>query len=371
MCKIRVKIERNEMNEVSEMSKILIVDDEKMITQTLSTLIEMMLDVEVVTYNDPSEIINSEILKNEKFDMVISDFMMPKLNGIELLGLIKEIQPEIVPILLTGYSDKENAIKSINEVGLYYYLEKPWDNHEIIKVIENGMEKKKLKDDVKEKVIIIEKRNSEITRLYDLLKRDFNQEIGNMVDVVITLANLIEAKDSYTDGHTRRVADVCAAIGNKMNMDHESVKYLEISAMIHDIGKVGTPEAILNKPGALEDHEFFIIKNHPEIGARILRPLTALEPCVDAILHHHEKLDGSGYPDGLKGDQIPLQTRIVAVADIFDALYSDRPYRGKMPLDKVMEIIQKDTDRGKLDSIVVRTLNDLIEDGTIEELYKD
>ncbi len=107
---------------------------------------------------------------------------------------------------MTGYADKENAIKSINEVGLYYYLEKPWDNQELITVIKNGIEKKNLKDQVHNNMIIIEKRNDEITRLYDLLRKDFNNEMDNVVSVVVALANLIEAKDAYTDGHTRRVS---------------------------------------------------------------------------------------------------------------------------------------------------------------------
>ncbi len=349
------------------MPRVMIIDDEIMITQTLTHLVELMLDVEVHAYNDPTLVLTSGILQNTVFDVVISDFMMPKLNGIGLLKAIKEIQPEIIPILLTGYSDKENAIKSINEVGLYYYLEKPWDNHEIIQTIQNGLDKKQLKDQAKVNMEEIRQRNHEITRLYDLLKRDFSQEVDNMVDVVVALANLIEAKDSYTDGHTRRVANLCGILGKRLGLEDEKVKYLEISGIIHDIGKIGTPELILNKPGALDNQEFFVMKNHPEIGARILRPLTALEPCIHAVRHHHEKLDGSGYPDGLLAEQIPIETRIVSVADIFDALYSDRPYRSKMPIEKVLDIIQKDTDRGKLDPVVVAMLREIVAEGLMEE----
>jgi putative two-component system response regulator len=353
------------------MSKVLIVDDEIMITQTLSNLIELMLDVTVMTFNDPVELLQSDVLDTTEFDLIISDFMMPRLNGIGLLKGIKEKQPDMVSILLTGYSDKENAIKSINEVGLYYYLEKPWDNGEIIKVIQNGLEKRRLEHQVKMDFNKIQERNHEINRLYDLLKRDFNQEVDNMVHVVVALANMIEAKDSYTEGHTRRVADLCRTLGEGLGVAEDDLRFLEISAIIHDIGKIGTPEIILNKPASLSDTEFEIMRNHPEIGARILRPLSSLEPCIDAVLHHHEKLDGSGYPHGLRAENIPLTTRIVAVADIFDALYSDRPYRVKMPLERAMSIIEKDTERGKLDPTVVAYLKQLVDNGTITRLYDE
>lgn len=344
------------------MAKIMIVDDEVMITQTLSQLIELTLDAEVFTYNDPTLVVQSQVLIDHRFDVVISDFMMPKLSGIDFLKAVKKAQPEIVPILLTGYSDKENAIKSINEVGLYYYLEKPWDNTEIVKVLQNGLEKRALQDQVRQDM-------HEITRLYDILKKDFSKEQDKMVDVVVTLANLIEAKDSYTDGHTRRVADLCALLGRRVGLSEETIKYLEISGIIHDIGKVGTPELILNKPSALDDKEFLVMKHHPEIGAKILRPLVALEPCLHAVRHHHEKLDGSGYPDGLKAEAIPIETRIVSIADIFDALYSDRPYRAKMPIDKAMAIVQKEADRGTLDKDLVDLLQQLVESGEIARLY--
>lgn len=353
------------------MAHLLLVDDEVMITQTLTTLIEMMSNIKVISVNDPQDVLQTDLLDRQTFDMVISDFMMPKINGIELLQAIQKKQPKIVPILLTGYSDKNNAIKSINEVGLYYYLEKPWDNNELIKVIENGMEKKRLQEEVHQKMDIIESRNLEISRLYNLLKRDFNQELNNTVEVVVALANLIEAKDSYTDGHTRRVADLSAELGRRAQLSPKQIQVLEIAAIIHDIGKVGTPEAILNKPSKLEAYEFDTIKEHPQLGANIIRPLTALEPCLDVVLHHHEKLDGSGYPHGLKGEAISIETRIVAVADIFDALYSDRPYRKRMPLDQALGILQADAEKGLLDPSITALLMAMAKEGVLETYYQD
>ena len=351
------------------MSKILIIDDETMITSTLSTLIQMMLDYEVLTYNDPKTLLESGVLETETIDLVISDFIMPYMNGLELLSLIKEKQPGIVPILLTGYSDKESAIKSINELGLYYYLEKPWDNHELIKVVQNGIEKAKLETELKNKVIVIEKKNSEISRLYDLLRRDFDKEMDHVLEFVISLSNLVEAKDAYTDNHTRRVADLAIALGKKVSLSPEQLRNVEVGAMIHDIGKVATPESILNKPGALTSEEFEVMKSHPEAGAKIIKPITALGKASELVLSHHEKLDGSGYPQGLLAEAISIETRIVTIADIFDALYTDRPYRKGMTLDKSLSIIREDADKGKLDSSLVDHLFDMAQKGELQKIY--
>jgi len=353
------------------MHKILIIDDEVMITSTLSTLIQMMLDFEVFTYNDPKALIDSGILEKEKIDLVISDFIMPYMNGLDLLSLIKEKQPHVVPILLTGYSDKESAIKSINDLGLYYYLEKPWDNNELIKVVQNGIEKSVLETEIKQKLVIIEKKNHEITRLYDLLKRDYDKEMDNVLEFIISLSNLVEAKDAYTDNHTRRVADLSIALGRLKHLNKDQLRNLELGSIIHDIGKVSTPEMILNKPGALTDTEFEVMKGHPEAGARIIKPISALEKTVELVLSHHEKLDGSGYPNGLRGDEISIETRIVTVADIFDALYTDRPYRKGMTLEASLAIMDKDAASGKLDQTLVDLLKDLVNSGELQKIYSE
>lgn len=353
------------------MSKILLIDDETMITTTLSTLIEMMLDYEVITFNNPKTLIESGILENEKIDLVISDFIMPYMNGLDLLSLIKEKQPHIIPILLTGYSDKESAIKSINELGLYYYLEKPWDNSELIKVIQNGLDKAKLEEQLSQKLVVIEKKNQEISRLYDLLRRDFDKEMGNVLEFIVSLTNLVEAKDAYTDNHTRRVSDLAIALGKRKSLTQEQLRNIEIGAMIHDIGKVSTPESILNKPGPLTTAEFEIMKNHPEAGARIIRPISALQKPSEMVLSHHEKLDGSGYPHGLKADEISIETRIITISDIFDALYTDRPYRKGMPLDKTLSILKEDADKGKLDQELVGFIFEMAESGELQAIYHE
>ena len=353
------------------MCKIIIVDDEQMITETLATLIELMLDYEVYTFNNPADVLKSEVVNHDHVDMIISDFIMPGMNGLELLSALKEKQPHIVTILLTGYSDKDSAIKSINDLGLYYYLEKPWDNNELIKIVKNGIDKATLETALQQKVVVIEKKNQEISRLYELLRRDFNKEMDNVLELILSLSNVIEAKDSYTDGHTRRVADLAVALGKKMNLPDEKLRDLEIGAIIHDIGKVATPEVILNKPGKLTYDEFEVMKQHAEAGANIIRPISTLKSCIPLVLSHHEKLDGSGYPEGLKGEDIDLPTRIISISDIFDALFTDRPYRKALPYDAVQNILNSDVENGKLDLQIINALYNLYDEGFITHLYKD
>lgn len=348
----------------------MVVDDERMITTTLSTLLKIVLKQNVMAFNDPVKALDAEELSQKRVDLIISDFMMPGMNGIEFLKKVKEKSPESVTILLTGYADKENAIKSINEVGLYYYLEKPWDNDNLIKVIQNGLEKKELTESLKRKYEEVRESNREIARLYELLKKDYQQEVDNVKNLIVSLANVIEAKDKYTDGHTRRVGMISRKLGEKFDLPEEKLQYLEISGIVHDIGKVGICETILNKPGKLTEEEFEAMKKHTVIGETICKPLNCFQGCLDAIRHHHEKLDGSGYPDGLKDGEITLEARIISVADIFDALYSERPYREKLPLDKVKSILAEEVEKGYLDRNIVEALVKMIDYDELTEIIE-
>ena len=342
------------------MSTIMVVDDEVMITKTISMLLKMKTVHKVISFNNPIEALKSEELKNNEVDLIISDFIMPDINGIEFLIKAKEIYEDVETILLTGYADKENAIKSINEVGVYYYLEKPWNNDELVKIICNAIEKKTLSKALKTEMEKLNKSNKENQRLYELMSKEFDKEKENTKSLIISLANLIEAKDEYTDGHTRRVSLLAKKLGEEFQLSTEDLEALEIVGMIHDIGKVGVPENILNKQGKLSDEEFETMKQHSELGEKILKPLGSFKAYLEPIRNHHEKLNGKGYPDNLIADEISFITRIITVADIFDALYSDRPYRKKMPLDKALAILDEEVESGAIDKQVVDKLTELI-----------
>lgn len=187
----------------------------------------------------------------------------------------------------------------------------------------------------------------------DLLQEEYAAEMETVENVVISLARTIDAKDRYTEGHTERVSQYSIFLGERLGFNDKRLETLRIGALIHDIGKIGIDQNVLNKPGKLTDEERHHIEMHPSLGQEICSPLKALYDVGEIIRGHHEKLDGSGYPDGLKGEEISLETRIVTIADIFDALTTERSYRKALPVDRAMEIMKLETSQGKLDAELI------------------
>lgn len=191
---------------------------------------------------------------------------------------------------------------------------------------------------------------------------------ATFVRTLESLATALEARDEYTKGHSQRVCDVSLLIGQRMGFGSEAMEELRIGTTLHDIGKIGVPDAILNKPGRLDDDEFQLMKAHPVIGYEICRPLMLSEGVLMLIRNHHEKLDGSGYPDGLKGGELPLSLRVVCVADAFDAMSSRRPYRNVMDIDKVISELSRGAGT-QFDPVVVEMLKDLLQGGHLNPVY--
>ncbi len=350
---------------------IVIVDDDDIITDSISTYFELATDYTLTAYNNPITALTE--LQGKKIDIIISDFMMPEMNGLDFLSNVKKICPDAVTIMLTGYADKENAIRAINELELYQYVEKPWDNEELVMIVKNGLEKKNLVVELTQKIEelstaygTIEKQNNEITHLYNLLQKDYQHELESVENVIVALAKTIEAKDKYTEGHTDRVSHIATKIGRRLNLSEEQIKILKIGGIVHDIGKIAIPENILNKQGKLTNEEFEVIKTHPIVGEKICKPLKSLSYVLATVRQHHEKLNGNGYPDALKGDEITLESRIIAAADIYDAISSDRPYRSKMTTEQAKQVLEGEKNSGSLDPIVVDTLIQLINEGEIQ-----
>lgn len=187
----------------------------------------------------------------------------------------------------------------------------------------------------------------------DEVRHELAAQNENIEDVVISLARTIDAKDKYTEGHIERVSQYAVFLGERLGLSDRNLETLRIGALIHDLGKVSIDLNILNKPGALTEEEFALIRLHPAMGQQICSPLKALQEVGDIIRHHHEKLDGSGYPDGLKGDQVSQNARIVAIADIFDALTTERSYRPALTVEKALDIMKEEAAQGKLDSYLL------------------
>jgi putative two-component system response regulator len=192
------------------------------------------------------------------------------------------------------------------------------------------------------------------------LKRT-NSKMTSIRNVIFSLANTVEAKDGYTQGHIERVSNLAVCIGKRIGLTEPEIEALKLGGALHDIGKIAVPDQILNKPGPLSPEEWEIMRKHTDIGFKICLPLKDnLGIALSVVRHHHEKLDGSGYPDALKGDQIPMVARIMAVVDIYDALITDRPYRKGMSQADAIRILEEDGQKGKLDSGVIGHLKTFI-----------
>lgn len=246
-----------------------------------------------------------DILRSNACAVIVSDNQMPGGNGIELLSKARLLAPDTVRIMMTAFADLGTALNAINSCEAYKFILKPWDDQELKELV-----------------------NGAVLR-YELLT---SLRRGDEA-IYRSLAQAIELKDLYTRGHCDRVVEFSLALGKRLGLSGEDLKNLEHGAMLHDCGKIGIPEVILNFPGRLDSDQFEVIRQHPGWGADVARTAGLQPVVVDIILHHHEHYDGHGYPVGLAGDQIPVEARIVAASDVYDALTSDRSYRKALPPD--------------------------------------
>jgi putative two-component system response regulator len=204
-----------------------------------------------------------------------------------------------------------------------------------------------------------------VARIGSLVRvKRLNHNLTSIENVLYSLANAIEAKDAYTQGHVERVSSLALSIGRKMALNERELEALKIGGILHDIGKIAVPRDILNKPGALDEDEWKVMQAHTEVGFNICLPLKHnLGAALAVIRHHHERLDGSGYPDRLRAEEIPLVARIMAVVDYYDALKTNRPYRKRMRNAQAIQILREEVRKGKLDGSVVECLIDIIQKG--------
>ncbi|MDH3591225.1 MAG: HD domain-containing protein, partial [Planctomycetota bacterium] len=249
----------------------------------------------------------------------------------------REVRPEVDTLIMTAYASAETAVDALRR-GVTDYLAKPFGVKEIREAIEKCLAGREQRQQEQRKVEDLSARVEQTSVENDRLRLDQRRAY---VGIVTTLIEAVEAKDRFNQGHSRRVAELAVRFAGHIGLEERDLELLETGGKLHDIGKIGVPEEILNKPGKLTDEEFEAIKAHPVIGEQILRPLDFLAEIQPIVRHHHERWDGRGYPDGLHGKQIPRLAALLSVCDAYDALTSDRPYRRGMPESKALDILRE------------------------------
>ncbi|MBU0483272.1 MAG: response regulator [Proteobacteria bacterium] len=320
-------------------TKILIADDDDLVREAVVKILEMY-GHEVVSVESGEQALTK---LNKEIDVIILDINMPGMDGFETMAAINKKELGVPVLFLTGAGSMEYAVKAIN-LGAYDFISKPIEDLDLFEVkVRRAIEKRmyvlhevayqeSLEKEVKAKT-------KELAEKNELLEEySSNLEISAL-NTITTLQVALEEKDQYTAGHTTRVTEYSMMIGKAMDLSKEDMVVLERACRVHDIGKLVIDVSCIQKPGALTDEEWQMIKKHPEIGQNIIKPLDFLERESLIVRHHHERVDGKGYPDGIKGDELDILTKIVTVADSFDAMTSKRSYKVNMALsDGVVEL---------------------------------
>lgn len=298
--------------------RILIVDDEedyRMVVHGLLQKINHAYSCDLVANGHEA----MEAIIRGRYDLVISDIQMDGGTGIELMRAAKELYPKLDFIIMTGHAP-EYEFSDIIDAGASDFIAKPFALGEL-----------------KAKIGRIEKEQ--------LVLRDLRESIDQLKLVLIesinALGSALEIKDLYTSGHQKRVSDMGCQIARTMELSHDRITGIRLAGLVHDIGKLSIPSEILSKPSKLDELEFALVKRHPSIGFDILKHIPFPWPIAKIVLQHHERMDGSGYPQGLSGDKILLEARIIGVADVFEAMSSHRPYRPALGIEKALEEISK------------------------------
>lgn len=316
------------------MAKVLVVDDEEQVLGLIG---------QILTTNGhdcalaPDAAKARQLLKKQDFDLILCDINMPGESGLHFIRYVLKEFPDTAAVMVTAMDDPLTA-EVVIEAGVYDYIVKPFDSNGLIISVSNALRRRQLELDNREYRERLEKMVEERTGAL----QDSMQKLRSALEGSINaMAVFVEMRDPYTSGHQQRVAGLAAAMGKEMAFAEDKIEGLRMAGKIHDIGKMAVPAEILSKPGRLSKLEFDLIKIHPRVGYDILKPIEFPWPIADMVLQHHERVDGSGYPSGLKGNKILPESRILAVADVVEAMASHRPYRAALGMDRALDEITR------------------------------
>ncbi|MDL1963230.1 MAG: response regulator, partial [Deltaproteobacteria bacterium] len=321
----------------TRMINILVVDDEESIRNLLGRML-LMGGYECTLAADAAEA--RKCIKDRKFELILCDITMPGESGIDFIRYVAAEYPDTATMMVTAVDDPEIAETAL-EVGIYGYMIKPFNANEIIINIRNSLRRRELeiagrtyRKNLEQKV---EERTAELQETLE--------------GTIYALTKTVEYRDPYTGGHQQRVSDLASAIAKEMGFPEDKIMGIHMAGGLHDIGKIAIPVEILSKPGRLSKTEFELIKNHSQVGYDILNPIKFPWPVSQIVLQHHERMNGSGYPNGLSGKEILIEAKILGVADVVEAMASHRPYRPALGIDKALGEIS--INKGKLYDVEV------------------
>ena len=305
------------------MDWVVVVDDDVMNLKMAGTILSKH-NMRVTALKSGTALL--DYVKTNRPDLILLDIRMPEMDGFETMTLLKEVLPadESIPVIfLTADENQESETRGL-ELGAMDFIKKPFVPEVLVLRVRHTIELVRLQRNLEAEV---EKKTQE------------NEVLS--LHVVQTLAQAIDAKDTYTNGHSGRVAEYSKEIAKRYGYSVKQQDEIYMMGLLHDVGKIGVPDAVINKPGRLDDEEFEQIKKHPVLGDKILKKIREMPKLAIGARWHHERYDGTGYPDGLAGKDILEEARIIAVADSYDAMTSNRSYRGLLPQEKVREEIEK------------------------------
>jgi putative nucleotidyltransferase with HDIG domain len=328
--------------------RILVVDDEEAIREIVSSMLT------AANYKCTQASSGHKALavldSGEEFELMLSDLMMADLDGIGLLERTKEKYPDMPVVMVTAVHDISVALKAIRD-GAYDYLLKPFEREQLLATVRRALENRRLKLENRAYQTklegLVEQRTGQLRNVIDNLKRSYDITLE-------ALGDALDLKDAETEGHSKRVTAFTIAIARALGVAKDDIDVIARGAFLHDIGKMAIPDAILRKPGALTPEEIAIMREHCYRGYQMLKKIPFLTEAAEIVYSHQERFDGTGYPRGLKGEEIPLGARIFSVADTLDAITSDRPYRAAQTVGAARDEIQRWSGR-QFDPSVVET----------------
>lgn len=315
------------------MARILIVDDEPSIRQTLKLFLEREGYEAHTAECAPAAL---GLLRQQAYDAVFTDIVMPRVSGVELLAQIRELAPEMPVIMMTGEPTVDTAVAALKQ-GAFDYIAKPVGKETILREAAQAVKVSNLVRQKQE----LQQRNIEYQTHLERMVRERTQELDKaMQGTIRIMTSLVDSRDPYTSGHQLRVGNLCADLATELRLPVSDVTGLRITGYLHDIGKISIPSEILTKPSELTHEEFQLVRTHSERGAGILSEMSLPWPVAEIVRQHHERLDGSGYPRGIAGREVLLQSMILAVADVVEAMSSHRPYRASLGIEAALREIR-------------------------------